>query len=163
MKKILIPVLLAFAAVTSCQSKAGHDPQKTEPDTLKSPQPKVDIRVNKEYDDQGNLVRMDSTYIWSYTNTRGDTFNIVADSLLGGFRPYSFNEFPDSTDVWLNPFFNYDSTFYTDFFHNNYFFDRWNKEFREMEHELHKLDSLRDAFLKRHYPEMVPKRRGQKL
>ncbi len=40
-----------------------------EPDTLKGPE--IHIRVNKETDDQGNVIRYDSTYTWFWSS--GDT------------------------------------------------------------------------------------------
>ena len=161
MKKMIIPLFLFSAFFSGCKNNPGGEAMAQNPDTLMSPQPKVDIRVNKQYDDAGNLVRMDSTYIWSYSNLEGDSVKVAADSLLEMFKPFSFGAFPDTMDLWLNPFFNFDSIFYTDFFRDNYFFDRWHREFKSLERELHKLDSLRDEFLKREYPGMKqPKKKG---
>ncbi len=42
-------------------------------------QPKEDIKVNKEYDENGYLIRYDSTYTYYYSNIEGD--EIVADSI----------------------------------------------------------------------------------
>ncbi|MCB4234259.1 hypothetical protein LDL59_01710 [Kaistella anthropi] len=47
-------------------------------------QPIEDIKVNKEYDENGNLIRYDSTYTYYYSNIEGD--EIAADSIFNNFR-----------------------------------------------------------------------------
>lgn len=65
--------------------------------------PKEDIKVNREYDENGNLVRFDSLYSYSWS---GDT--LLLDSLQGGNFPgafgNSFDFFSDSSLFDL-PFF----------------------------------------------------------
>lgn len=65
--------------------------------------PHVEVRVDKEYDEAGNLLRFDSTYvsIWS----GGPAGQLAPDSLLGGsFHPYLNGSFPGFQDL-LPPMF----------------------------------------------------------
>lgn len=65
MKKIiLVAVLLSFSLIScNAQEKSQKTEQKND-----SIQPEVNISVNKEYDEQGNLIRIDSTYTSFYSN-----------------------------------------------------------------------------------------------
>ena len=84
-----------------------------ETETLKQ-EPKVDIRVNKKYDESGNQIGFDSTYTSFYSNIEGDT--LLMDSLFNQFNPFLKNHYDGVFDrQFENMFFN-DSLFYDDFF-----------------------------------------------
>lgn len=87
--KRLIPILLmsmGFVLGSHAQSK---DSQKQ--------LPKEDIKVNREYDEKGNLIRFDSTYTYNWS---GDT------TLLNSTFPEEFEHFFDQNLSFFN-----DSTF----------------------------------------------------
>jgi hypothetical protein len=82
--------MLATCLVFSSMAQTGN-PKKNSP--------KEDIKVNREYDEQGNLIRFDSTYTynWSSDSTRinemmpenfnhffDDQFKLFNDSTAGG-------------------------------------------------------------------------------
>ena len=57
--------------------------------------PKIDIKVNKEYDDdEGYVIRYDSTYSYIYTYLDENQENIDIDSLFQRFKPYFFDHGP---------------------------------------------------------------------
>jgi len=71
-------------------------------DSIEANQPKVDIKVNKQFDEKGNLIQYDSTYsiIYSSPNTAIQFFNFDNDSL--------FSDFKNSMDInkfWNSDFF----------------------------------------------------------
>ena len=72
--------------------------------------PKEDIQVNREYDENGNLIKFDSVYSYSWS---GDT------TLLKSISPEIFSKLFDDQ---FN--FSSDSTFF-----DNFFFDRFDKSF----------------------------------
>lgn len=87
-----------------------------------SPQPQVDIKVDKEYDENGNVIRYDSTYSEVY-NFQGETpFDL--DSLfrnhMKSFRDFGIREdalFPFDNDFFgADDFFNGTDLFNSDFF-----------------------------------------------
>lgn len=63
--------------------------------------PKEDIKVNREYDEKGNLIKFDSTYSYSFSS----------DTTL---KDFNFKDFPDPFGMSFN-FFN-DSDFNQSFF-----------------------------------------------
>lgn len=63
--------------------------------------PKEDIKVNREYDEKGNLIKFDSTYSYSFSS----------DTTL---KDFNFKDFPDPFGMNFN-FFN-DSDFNQSFF-----------------------------------------------
>ncbi len=107
--------LLTFSFLTFLLSSLYVDAQA--PDTLKGPV--VNITVNKETDDQGNIIRYDSTYTWFWSS--GDTLLPQDDTLFfkrffSGPRGWHYGPgmlMPDSLpgmifspfDEGLDPFF----------------------------------------------------------
>ena len=65
-----ILALLLSLALFGCNGQTKNEKMAIQTDTI---QPKTDIRVNREYDKNGNLIRYDSTYSYYYSNIEGDT------------------------------------------------------------------------------------------
>lgn len=118
---------------TSCRGRQGYGQrlvtllvffffpslQAQQPDTLKGPD--IHIKVHTDRDDQGNIIRYDSAYSYSWSST-GDSIPRIIDSLLQGHDlfPHHFWPFrpgmlmPDSLPGYIiSPFdFNSDPFFY---------------------------------------------------
>ncbi|NCB96777.1 MAG: hypothetical protein EOM36_00250 [Bacteroidia bacterium] len=71
-----------------------------------STQPKANIKVNKEYDKNGNLIRYDSTYTYVFTGTD----SLAKDSFLKEFEQRFDAFFPSSRSLFFNDFFVNDSS-----------------------------------------------------
>jgi hypothetical protein len=114
-------------------------------DTLK---PKVNIKVNRHYDEKGNLTGFDSTYSSYYSRASGDTAKM--DSLMHRFdRFFSRNRSSIFDDRFNELFFN-DSLRYPDFFHNDFFLKRYELNdayFRDM---MNRMDSIKNRFYFEH-------------
>jgi len=69
MKKKWITLFVAVSLIFSgCNGQEVKKDKNTSDTTLISGnQPKEDIKVNKEYDKDGNLIRYDSTYTYYYS------------------------------------------------------------------------------------------------
>jgi hypothetical protein len=141
--------LIACMIISSCHEQSKGQELKetaknhaTEQDSLNKPQ--VNIKVNKRYDEKGNLVAVDSTYSSFYSNVRGDTSKM--DSLFHRFDRY-FNENHSSLlPKEFNNLFFKDSLRYPDFFHNDFFMKRYelnDSYFRDM---MHRMDSIKNHF-----------------
>lgn len=148
-RKKLWPVAIAIM-LCSCQENkktenaAEEKPKKASTATDSLNKPNVNIKVNKHYDDKGNLVGFDSTYSSYYSNITGDTAGM--DSLMQGFNRY-FNRnrsllFDDRLD---DLFFN-DSTRYPDFFHDDFFLKRYELNDAYMRDMMKQMDSLKNNF-----------------
>lgn len=86
MKRLLVLLALSFVFQISMIAQNSKTPKNT---------PKEDIKVNREYDEKGNLIRFDSVYSYSFS---GDT--TLQDLKFGGFPDAfkdHFNFFSDSS------------------------------------------------------------------
>jgi hypothetical protein len=102
-------------------------------DSIAANQPKVDIKVNKKFDEKGNLIQYDSTYSIIYSSPNADIqfFNFDNDSLFSDFNKHmKSNDF--FKDDFLNGFQLFDS--HQDFFQINPMID-----FKKMEEMMNKL------------------------
>lgn len=81
----LLLVSLFFGLAVSLQAQNGN------------PQPKTDIKVRKQFDDRGQLMRYDSVYTWSYSSG-----NLPTHALTQKFWPGNFYRYTDS--LWRSMF-----------------------------------------------------------
>ncbi len=113
--------------------------------------PQANWKVNKKYDDKGNLIAYDSTYTWSYSS-KGKMREIEADSVLTMFRKQFNTELPSFFNRnFANPIWE-DSLLYRDFAQPDYFMKKWDNHYFDMRGMMQEMDSLRNSFLKKNYP-----------
>ncbi|UOB18553.1 hypothetical protein [Abyssalbus ytuae] len=149
MRKIvtLLSVLFIF---TSCNSQNKELQQKKDDPVLAKNEPKESWKVNKEYDEQGNLIRLDSTYIWSFSSEENEISSETLDSLMNNFRLKYDPDFPSMFDDNLFGFFTHDSIGAQSFFQDDFFMNNWNNRIKEMEEMMRKSDSVHKLFLDEH-------------
>jgi hypothetical protein len=100
--------------------------------------------VNKEFDENGNLIRYDSTYTYYYSNL--DTGAVIKDSVFD-----KFNEHLNNSNLFEN-------SFLEDFFIRDYYFDKdfFRRDFDRNEKIINKmmerLDSIKNQFFLREFP-----------
>lgn len=141
--------LLAIGlALSSCHEKSNGqtraNTKTSSSDSISKPQ--VNIKVNRHYDDKGNVVGFDSTYTSYYTNVTDDTAQM--DSLMHRFdRYFDRNHFSFFRQQFDPLFFN-DSTRYPDFFHKDYFLKRYELNDSYMRTMMHRMDSIKNKFYK---------------
>jgi hypothetical protein len=145
-------LIVALTSITlACQNNRQADPEtKNRSTALRDSlnKPKVNIQVNKHYDDNGNVVGFDSTYTSFYSNVEGDTLKM--DSLMRSFDSHFdigktsfFNKGIDSL------FFN-DSLRYPDFFHNDFFLKRYELNDSYFRGMMRRMDSVKNNFYRQH-------------
>jgi hypothetical protein len=151
MKKLLF-ILPVIMLATGCNAQHKQN-EKKQGDivTTQDNKPQVSWKVNKKYDDKGNLIGYDSTYTWTYSN-KGKTHSVQADSVMSAFREQFNAQFPSifnrsfGDPVWS------DSLFYRDFATPGYFMKKWNEHYFDMDGMMRRMDSLRNSFLQKNYP-----------
>lgn len=114
-------------------------------------QPIEDIKVNKEYDENGNLIRYDSTYTYYDSNIEGD--EIAADSIFNNFRNMFENNYSFSTTPYFNDLFFEDSLLKYDFYKNDFFHERFMNNMQQMERLFWEMDSIENKFFMEQFPE----------
>jgi hypothetical protein len=110
--------------------------------------PKTDIRVNRRFDEKGNMMWFDSTYTSYYSNISGDT--IQMDSLMKRFDQYFIKDHSSFLNKQFDPLFFDDSTRYPDFFHDDYFMRRYELNDPYMRGMMQRMDSIKNNFYKEH-------------
>lgn len=86
MKNLMLLILSAFV-LFSCNAQTKKDLDKKETEISKEKiEPKIDYKVNKEYDENGNLIRLDSTYSYYYSNIDKDA--MINDSIFRKFNQH---------------------------------------------------------------------------
>lgn len=143
----LLLILLLF--LSSCHEKTRGQTKEeknrissVEKDSLNKP--KVNIKVNKHYDDKGNVIGFDSTYTSFYSNIEGDT--VKMDSLMGSFDRYFKRDHSLFFDNQFNSLFFSDSTRYPDFFHDDFFMKRYELNDHYLRDMMSRMDSIKNHF-----------------
>src|SRR5688572_795856 len=156
---LVLPLLLS-----SCHEKTNgqtaDDKQKVasaEADSVK--QPKVNIKVNRHYDDKGNVVGFDSTYTSFYSNVQGDTSRM--DSLMGSFDKYFNKDYSSIFNNEFNSLFFNDSLRYPDFFHSDYFMKRYELNDHYFRGMMNRMDSIKNQFYQQHSDNGQKKNSGE--
>jgi hypothetical protein len=151
--RTLLPALALLLMFSSCNKKQGTDSAHeskagslTKADSAKDSlnKPRVDIKVNKQYDEKGNVIAFDSTYSTYYSNFKGDT--VKMDSLFRGFDRYFGNRHSPIFNNEFNDLFFRDSTWAPDFFHRDFFMKRYELNDRYMKNMMRRMDSVKNKY-----------------
>ncbi|MDX1545283.1 MAG: hypothetical protein R3214_15220 [Christiangramia sp.] len=156
---LLLMLILSFAACNAQDKEKKNDDLKTETD--KSAIPKGSWKVDKEFDENGNLISYDSTYVYSYSTVEGDSINNEdVDEIFKNFRRFFHNQQMSGHSGLMNSFLN--DSLYGDpnFFEDDFFSNRMMS--RHFQEQIRQMDSMRNEFLKQHYPQLY-KENQQKL
>jgi hypothetical protein len=145
----IILVMMLTVVATSCSHDThGQDNASVKKNSGTAPdsadQPNVNIRVNRKYDDKGNLVGFDSTYSSYYSKLQGDTSRM--DSLMKGFDKYFDRNYSRLFDQQFNTLFFNDSLRYPDFFHNDFFMKRYELNDTYLRGMMRRMDSIKNRF-----------------
>jgi hypothetical protein len=141
MKQIIFISMLLFMGLTGCDAqKSGKDNQNEK----KSDRPDVDIKVNREYDEDGNLIRYDSTYTYVYSNIDGDIQ--LRDSVFSEFMAHFNKQFGFKDDPFFNDLFFTDSLLQYDFYKKDFFHDRFSDNLEWIDKMMKEMDSIKNEF-----------------
>ncbi|WP_159024064.1 hypothetical protein [Formosa sp. L2A11] len=125
MKKILLITLVALLGI-------GCKGQESKADESNIVTPKGTWKVDKKFDDQGNLVQYDSIYSWS--SNKLDKLSVKdKDSLMQSFRSKFFNDLSGLDSQDFEDSFSQDSLFSKQFFNHDFFESHFQKDFVNMD------------------------------
>lgn len=140
-------IVMLLAVVFTFSSCTGQEKEKKENES----QPKTNVVVNKEYDDNGNLIKYDSTYSYYYSNIEKDTF--LMDSILNDFKGHFNENFYFSNRPYFNDLFFDDSLMGYDFYKSNFFLNRYKTNMERMQNLFMEMDSIKNKFFKNQFNE----------
>lgn len=145
MKSIGYIVLAFLLSLSSCNGQSV----KEKKDTSVKNTPKTDIKVNKEYDENGNLIRFDSTYSSYYSNILNDT--VLSDSIFNNFKSLFNQKYLFSQQPYFNEFFFQDSLLKYDFYKNDFFWSRYKNNMQKMDKLFLEMDSMKNYFFEKQF------------
>lgn len=146
MRRIIISQILFLLIIVSC---TGQN-QKTKEEDSNINQPKTSVKVNREYDENGKLIRYDSTYSYYYSNIENDAE--LEDSVIDQFRKYFNKEFIFSEDPFFNDLFFHDTLLDFNFYTKDYFLNRFRNNTKRMDELFWEMDSMKNLFFKKQFP-----------
>jgi hypothetical protein len=144
-------LMLSGILLASCQGKINEEKHSDSPNAraaLKDStlNPKVNIKVNRRFDDKGNLVGFDSLYSSYYATSSRDTLHM--DSLMSGFNNYFHRDHSRFFNNRLNTLFFNDSLLYPDFFHQDFFMKHYQMNDAFMRGMMNQMDSIKNQYYK---------------
>ncbi|MUP44811.1 hypothetical protein E0K83_03510 [Gramella sp. BOM4] len=146
--KILV-LMLMMLGVSGCNAQ---EKEKTAAGENKDEiVPKGNWKVNKEFDENGNLISYDSTYVYSYSSVNGDTLQDEdMQAIFRNFESFFRNEHQMGPSAFMGSFLNDSLNGSRDFFEDDFFSNRMMSE--HFQQQIRRMDSIRNEFLKQHYP-----------
>ncbi len=142
MKRIWMLFIVVTLILSSCDGQ--EKPIKNDQSSALKNAPKEDIKVNREYDEDGNLIRYDSTYTYFYSNIENDT--IAEDSIFTNFKNMFELQYPFSYKPYFNNFFFRDSLMKYDFYKEDFFTERFRQNMEQTEKIFQEMDSVKNKF-----------------
>lgn len=157
MKRI---VLLCVAVLAiSCNAQDKEKENKEQPTVSEAAPPKGSWRVNREYDEAGNLIQYDSIYSWSSDDQFGDLSAMDQDSVLKSFHSKFFKHFSESSAFDSRDFsgiFDNDSLIRERFFSEDFFDSDFGKDFMDIDRIHERIEKMQEQFLKRYESHLLP-------
>jgi hypothetical protein len=156
MKRMYLIAVAMLIGVVGCNGQTKHEGDSKE----SSNNPQTNIKVNKEYDKNGNIVRYDSTYSYYYSNVRNN--RNMMDSIFNNFKSRFNQKYSFSEDPYFNRFFFQDSLLKYDFYKKDFFLNRFKENMRRMDSLFWGMDAFKNDFFRKQFempePLIVPKK-----
>ncbi len=151
MKMYMIMITVFLLSLISCQGQHKKEEAVIQEDSKKEvEQPKGSWKVDKEFDESGNLIRYDSLYSWSSDNLLNDLTNLDKDSLLNNFESKFYRNFSQFSDQGFESIFKQDSLFSKRFFNDDFFESDFGEEFMELDHLRKRMIEKQKKFLEKY-------------
>ncbi len=141
----------------SCNSQK-NDTEKTEIKESEGTvveQPKGSWKVDKEFDDDGNLIRYDSIYSWSSNGKLNNLSTVDEDSLLQAFKSRFFTNFSDFKNNGFNDVFSKDSLFSKHYFNDDFFGSDFGKDYMDIDKITQQMIARQKKFLEKYQSEFI--------
>jgi hypothetical protein len=143
----LIVIALSVTLI-SCNGRTAKQNAGAEGgDTVAKPQ--TSVKVDKQYDSSGNLVKYDSTYSYYYSKIN-DNKNL-GDSIYHNFRDHFIRKYSFSSDPFFNDLFFQDSLLQYDFYRKDFFMNRFRNNMMMMDSLFWGMDSLKNSFFNKQF------------
>jgi len=168
MKKIKKCGIFLFATLLSLGCNSQENKNKEEPDKKEeavTDAPKGSWKVNREFDEAGNLIRYDSIYSWSSGNNLDELATFDRDSTLKSMQSRFYRNFSqfDFDKEGFGDLFAEDSLFTKRFFNDDFFGNEFGKDFMDIDEMQKRMEAMQKRFLDRYQPLIEPGKEDDSL
>ncbi len=147
-------VLLCMVGLLSVGCSGQHTDTDTKEEKLVE-QPKGSWKVDKEFDENGNLVRYDSIYSWSSSNTYDKLSSSARDSLTQSFKSKFFRNFSEFENQGFEAVFSPDSLFSKRFFIDDFFVSPFGADFMDIDKIRQQMTARQKKFLEKYQSQLI--------
>lgn len=138
----------------SCQGQENETAKiEKENNTDLVQEPKGTWKVDKEFDENGNLIRYDSIYSWSSSGTYDRLSPFDRDSLMQSFKSRFFTNFSKFENEGFEDIFSQDSLFSKRFFNDDFFGSPFGKDFINIDKIRRQMIEKQKEFLEKYQSE----------
>ena len=145
-------LLFAILSVMGCQGQ--EQTKKTDKEKAEATEkPKGSWKVNREFDEMGNLIRYDSIYSYSSSNGFEDLAEMDRDSIFESFQSHFSRSFRGFDPLVEDGFFTRDSLFMKKFFADDFFQSEFGQDFMDLDKIHQRMQRMQRQFLERYHSE----------
>ncbi len=142
MKKLLVLISIISFLLTSCNGQIKTEKQLiVVKDTIK---PIEKVKVIKEYDDEGNLISIDSSYYYFYSTIKNDT--LLEKEIFNKFKNDFDSQFKSLDSIFKNDFLIISPLNIQDFYTNDFYLNHFKFHNKKMEKIIKEMDSIKNKF-----------------
>lgn len=151
----------ALLLSTACNSQENKSKAYIDhKDGITNSAPKGAWKVNREYDEAGNLIRYDSVYSWSSGTDLDHLATLDRDSILKSMQANLYKKFSnfDFGREGFGDFFSNDSLFIKPFFHDDFFESDFGKDIMDIQKIQERMEAMQKQFIERYGQRKAPKK-----
>ena len=156
MKKYIFIIMVSLLSV-SCKGQEDETKkvEKVESKTNIVEEPKGSWKVDKEFDENGNLIRYDSIYSWSSNNKFDDLTSSDRDSIMQSLKSRFFSNFSGFENQGFEDVFSQDSLFSKRFFNDDFFESNFGNDFMDIDKLSQQMMARQKQFLEKYQSEFI--------
>lgn len=158
MKTYITLLMAVLLSLNSCKGQEKKEDEIAKEGNKKELElPKGTWKVDKEFDENGNLIRYDSIYSWSSDDSLNDLANLNKDSLLSNFESKFYRRFSQFKNQGFEDIFEPDSLFSKQFFNDDFFESDFGEDFIELDKIHKRMLERQQRFLKKYHSDFETK------
>ncbi|WP_417213225.1 hypothetical protein [Bizionia sp.] len=155
MKKYILLFMVGLLSISCNGQKNEQKTEIKESDGKLVEQPKGTWKVDKEFDENGNLIRYDSIYSRS-SNGKFDNLSVSdKDSLMQSFKSRFFTNYSGFENEGFEAIFSQDSLFSKRFFNDDFFGSNFGNDFMDIDKLRQQMMARQKKFLEKYQSEFI--------
>lgn len=147
--KRMLSLFVAILAL-GCNAQETKNKAPKDSDLTIDENPKGSWKVNREFDEAGNLIRYDSIYSYSSDDTFKGLSTIDQDSLIQSMRSRFDKHFKGFGWSNFDDLYPQDSLLDKDFFNEDFFDTEFGKDFMQLDQMHERMDDMHQRFMERY-------------